>query len=185
MADTTQLGPSEVAKILGVTAMTVRRLTDKGELNYQVTPGGHRRYQKKDVVAYCQERGIRYEDEGTAVRVLIVDDDEQVAEMLKSFLESGDSNLDVDVAFGGFEAGIKVKSFVPQVIVSDIVMPDLNGIDMCRMLKSDPATQGIRIIGITGTTNDDDIRAFLDAGAETCLSKPVRRKELLAALQLT
>lgn len=184
MNESKPLGPADVARLIGVTAMTVRRISDKGELSFTVTPGGHRRYQMEDIVNYCQQKGIEMQNTALRQRVLIVDDDEQVAMMLKAFIESVSIPVETEVALGGFEAGLKIRSFLPGVIISDILMPDINGITLCETLKKDPSTEHIRVIGISGTTNEKDIEQFLAAGAETCLRKPVKRQELLAALNL-
>jgi excisionase family DNA binding protein len=178
------LGPSDVAKLLGVTSMTVRRLSDKGELEFRITPGGHRRFARKDIQSFCDERGLKIQniEIDTTLKVLVVDDQQVFVDLLREILESSGLDLTVMTANGGFEAGLTVKSFRPDVIFSDLLMPDLDGIEMCKLLKGDEETSGIRIIGITGTTNPSDIQRFLEAGAEACLSKPVKIDELIQSL---
>jgi len=183
MEDGNLLGPADVAKIIGVTSMTVRRISDKGELPFNVTPGGHRRYRREDVREYCIQKGINIQGEGSH-RILIVDDDEQIVSLLSTFIETALPMVDIDVAYGGFEAGLKVKEFMPDVIVTDIVMPDLSGTRMCEMLKQDASTKHIRVIGVTGATDEDEVRTFLNAGAEMCLRKPIKRKTILDALNI-
>lgn len=179
------LGPAEVAKLIGVTAMTVRRISDKGELPFNVTPGGHRRYKKGDVLSYCSRKDIELSDNQTsAIRVMIVDDDKQVVLLLKTFLESFELEIQTELAYGGFEAGLKVKDFQPDIIISDIRMPDLSGTEMLKNLKRAPSTKNIRVIGITGLSDESEIQSFLAAGAESCLQKPIKRKELFEALKL-
>lgn len=186
MDENNQLGPAEVARIIGVTAMTVRRVSDKGELPFTVTPGGHRRYRRADVWDYCHKKGIDIQGkENSSTKILIVDDDEQSVMLLTNFVESAGNDVIIESALGGFEAGMKVKSFVPDVIVTDLVMPDLSGTKMSAMLKADPITSRIRVIGITGSTDEDEIREFLDTGADKCLRKPIKRKELLDVLGLS
>jgi excisionase family DNA binding protein len=178
------LGPSDVAKLLGVTSMTVRRLSDKGELKFRITPGGHRRFDRKDIQSFCEERGLEIQNTviDSTLKVLVVDDQQVFVELLKEMLMTSELDLTVMTANGGFEAGLTVKSFRPDVIFSDLLMPDLDGIEMCKHLKADEETAGIRIIGITGTTDPADIQRFLEAGAEACLSKPVKMDELIQSL---
>lgn len=181
MPEESNLGPSDVARLLGVTAMTVRRLSDKGELPSFLTPGGHRRFMLEDVEAYCQNRGIPFQAQTREqkLRVLVVDDDRQYAEVIKEMLLESGLDLEVALAFGGFEAGLKVPEFNPELIITDLLMPDLNGIEMCRLLKSKPESQHIRVIGVTGQGTDDTVKDFIEAGADCCLVKPVPMSSLV------
>jgi CheY-like chemotaxis protein len=147
--------------------------------------GGHRRYSKEDVIDYCDQKGIAFiAEEAVHNTILIVDDDEQFAQMLKTRIQTSGIDVVVDVAYCGFEAGIKVQLLKPQIILTDIAMPGLSGIEMCQMLKNDSATRCIRILGITGSSNKTELQQLLDAGAEVCLTKPVNKHELMQALAL-
>ena len=88
----------------------------------------------------------------------------------------------VETARDGFDAGIKVQTFQPCIILLDLMMPDLNGVDVCRLLKQNPATRNIRIIAITGYKTQENVDAIINAGAEACLAKPINSNLLMNAI---
>lgn len=172
------IGPSEVAELLNVNAMTVRRMSDKGLLPYSVTPGGHRRYKATDVDEYCQKNGIKTRSKKiTERKILIVDDDQQILDLLVLFTKSIDPKIRIEVAVDGFKAGLKVMEFEPQVIVTDIMMPNVDGIEVCKHIKKSGATRDIKVVGITGTDDQVLINQFLNAGGHSCLFKPLNKKK--------
>ena len=179
----TYLTPTDVAKLLMVSPVTVRQWAQKGELKALTTPGGHRRFQYQDVVQFARSRNIALRPpEGSVRRILVVDDDDTFAKLLIRLCHELPDEVVTERAYDGFQAGQKVHSFKPHIILLDLMMPGLNGIDVCHSLKSDPATKSIRIITMTGFATEENVKRALDAGAETCLSKPFDIDELLKAL---
>jgi two-component system, OmpR family, alkaline phosphatase synthesis response regulator PhoP len=73
----------------------------------------------------------------------------------------------------------KVESFQPDLILLDVMMPKLSGFEVCKKLKSDPATRGIMILMVTALNELGDIERAVDAGTDDFLSKPVNKLELL------
>lgn len=176
---------NEVAKMLMVSPVTVRQWTQKGELKAESTPGGHRRFLHHDVERFARERGLTLLllDDDT-LRILIVDDDKQLTRYLVEFL-SEHLNVVTEVAQNGFEAGQKVQKFKPDVVLLDLMMPGMSGIEVCRQLKSEPATKAIRVIAMTGVDSDENINGVLSAGAEACLKKPLDIHDLRETVGLT
>lgn len=127
-----------------------------------------------EVESFARENDLTLQNRDTdLLRVLIVDDDQDVARALYAFLEDLSDPLTVELAFDGFEAGAKVQSFQPHLVLLDLVMPGLDGFAVCARLKSDPATSAIRVIAMTGHHNADVERRIREAGAEACLVKPL------------
>ena len=183
--DKKYLSPTEVADLLMVTPMTVRRWANKGELHSLTTPGGHRRFTQEDVDKFAQSKGMLLAPNNSKeLRVLIVDDDKDVAEYLSNLLSDGTNHVVTAVAHNGFAAGIEVKVFEPDLIITDLMMPEMDGIEVCQLLKSHSQTSGIRIIGITGYYTEENVKAFIEAGAEACLKKPIDPVELLETIGL-
>lgn len=109
-------------------------------------------------------------------RVLVVDDEVPVIQLVREFLSRDSRRFNIETASDGYEALIKIGSFRPSVLILDVVMPRLDGVEVCRRLKADPATQNVRVLGLTG--HPENVRMLIEAGAEACLTKPVRLPEL-------
>ncbi len=179
------LKPKEVAQLLRVEPGTVRLWTQDGRLRATTTAGGHRRFSYQDVEMFAREHGIALPAQsGDTLRVLVVDDDKRVARMVKNMLLSADPDAQIEIAHDGFAAGQAVEKFEPHVIILDLIMPGVDGYQLCKTLKDDPATVQIRIIAITGDPNPSASRKIVRLGAELCLAKPLKKQLLLDAVGL-
>ena len=114
-------------------------------------------------------------------RVLIADDNEANVELLEAYL----AGLDVDtrVAVDGQDTLDKVRSFDPDLILLDIMMPKLSGFEVCQRIKSDAATSRIMVLMVTALNELGDIERGVDAGCDDFLSKPVNKVELLKRVE--
>ena len=179
------LKPKEVAALLRVEPGTVRLWTQNGRLRATVTPGGHRRFSYNVVVKFAREHNIALSSvAGDALRVLVVDDDKRVARTIKNMLLSADSDTQIEVAHDGFSAGQTVEKFEPHIIILDLVMPGVDGFELCKTLKNDPATMDVRIIAITGDPNPAAAKKIVNLGAEVCLPKPIKKETLISTIGL-
>ena len=118
------------------------------------------------------------------LRILIVDDDVQLAEFLSDFLNSVDAFVTTRIANDGYTAGKLVQVFRPHVVLLDLVMAGLNGFDVCDQIKNDPATKATRVITMTGFYDKTNVDRALRSGAECCIEKPFDHDELLTLLGL-
>src|ERR1044072_8364865 len=111
-------------------------------------------------------------------RVLIVDDDRKILDLLVDLLEV--EGYEVSTAIDGAEEMDLGNSFEPDVVISDVVMPVVGGLELCRRLKEDPQTAHIPVLLISGLiTSDDAGIEGLHAGADDYLDLPFRNEELL------
>ncbi|XZE44388.1 response regulator [Pirellulaceae bacterium SH467] len=112
----------------------------------------------------------------SAPKILIADDNAQNRELLEAFL----AKIDCETAFAvdGQDTLDKVVSFSPDLILLDVMMPKLNGFEVCRKLKSDRATSRIMILMVTALSELGDIERAVEAGTDDFLSKPVNSHEL-------
>jgi excisionase family DNA binding protein len=176
--------PNEVAQLLMVSPVTVRQWSQKGQLKAESTPGGHRRYFYHEIERFAREHGLTlHQPEGEKLRVLVVDDEELQAIFLAD-LFSGYAEVVSEVAHDGFDAGQKIQLFKPDLILLDLMMPGMDGFEVCHQLKTAPATKAIRIIGMTGYYLQENINRVLSAGAEACLQKPLDVEVLLDVMGL-
>ena len=177
------LTPAEAAALLMVAPVTLRAWAAKGLLRAQATAGGHRRFLRRDLERFANERGLHLSDRFPAsseLRVLVVDDDRLFADFLVEFLCN--RGAQAVACYEGFAAGRRVESYGPDIVLLDLMMPGIDGIEVCRGLKADKATRHIRVLAMTGFPNEASVSAVIGAGAELCLHKPLDQEKLLAAI---
>jgi len=109
-------------------------------------------------------------------RILIADDNAVNVELLEAFL--ADADYEIGIAVDGRDTLDKVKTFQPDLILLDVMMPKLSGFEVCKTLKTDPATKGIMILMVTALKELGDIERGVQAGTDDFLSKPVNKLEL-------
>ena len=172
MQDKTFLTPTEVANILMVSPITVRQWAQKGLLEASTTAGGHRRFALNTVRAFASERGIELPTPHNGDRLLVVDDNRQFNKYLVALFSAQVPNLQIFSAFDGFEAGRAVQQHQPTVVLLDIMMPNIDGLEVCRSLKSDPETASIRVVAMTGYHTAELEKKMLAEGAHVLLRKP-------------
>ena len=114
-------------------------------------------------------------------RILIADDNQPNRELLEAYLATVDAEL--ETAVDGQDTLNKVKSFQPDLILLDVMMPKLSGFEVCQKLKSDPATRKIMVLMVTALNEPGDIERAVNAGTNDFLSKPVNKVELLKRVE--
>jgi excisionase family DNA binding protein len=180
------LTPNEVAELLMVNPVTVRQWAARGLLRSQTTPGGHRRFLLSDVEEFARSRGSSRtpRNPGRPERVLIVDDDIQIGPFIAELIKARDPRISIEIAHDGFEAGLKVESFRPHVLLLDLMMPGMDGFEVCRRLRARPTLNHVRIVAMTGFASQENVERIMGAGADACLPKPLDPERLLAELRL-
>ncbi|THB80956.1 MAG: response regulator [Desulfobacteraceae bacterium] len=113
-------------------------------------------------------------------KILIVDDDPAVQTFLTTILSG--PRMDIETAVDGFQAGIKVVYFMPQIIILDLFMPYLNGFEVCRHLKEDEKTRHIKILVLTGQASEENKEKVMSAGADAFLPKPSNKAAILQSI---
>lgn len=170
----TYLTPKKAAAYLKVSTETVRQWAKTGRLPAETTLGGHRRFNIEDVERFAATlQGKSGESQET--RVLIVDDNEQYVGFVEELLKTFSEEIVIEKAFDGMEAVEQLEAFKPNIILLDLVMPNIEHIvEVCHNLKNNDATKDIRIIAITGFTSnvDSSVQNLIKAGAEAVLAKP-------------
>ncbi len=111
-------------------------------------------------------------------KVLIVDDDEELVELIADVLER-DGRFEVRSVNNGFDAGMMVKEYRPDLIVLDVMLPDINGKEVCQRVRSDTTMDDVRIICISGMVEEDKIEDLKASGANDFLHKPFEVETLI------
>ena len=109
---------------------------------------------------------------------MIVDDDQAVVDLISEVL-AGDARFETKVVNNGFGAGILAKEYHPDLIILDVMLPDINGQQVCELLRKDPTMSDIKIICISGMIEEDKIQELRTSGADDFLHKPLDIDELM------
>ena len=113
----------------------------------------------------------------TSAKILVVDDDPEIVEILKYNLSNSD--FEVKVAYNGIQAVKKSKKFKPDIILMDVMMPEMNGIEACTEIRNIDNLKNIQIIFLSARGEDYTQIAAFDAGADDYINKPIKPKILL------
>lgn len=125
--------------------------------------------------------GVIAQSPGIMTTVLIVDDSTTVREMVSEQLRR--DGYSVVEATDGEDAIEKIKANIPDLVVTDIVMPKKNGYELCRWLKSDPKTRDIPVVMCTSKSEEFDVYWGMKQGADAYITKPYHPPDLVAAVR--
>ena len=115
------------------------------------------------------------------VRVLVVDDSSMVLEMVSAHLKQ--NGIEVIEAHDGADAVDKLKAVIPDLVVTDVVMPRMNGYELCRWIKSNASTKDVPVIMCTTKSEEFDKYWGMKQGADAYLTKPYHPPELIKTIK--
>jgi len=170
----------EAAKICKVSQQTIIRCFDNGQLKGFRVPGSRfRRIPREMLYKFMKDNGIPTDAlESGKRKVLLVDDDVELVELMTKVLEE-DGRFEVRVATTGFDAGMMVKEYRPDLIVLDVMLPDINGKEVCHRVRADSTLEDVRILCISGMIEEDKIADLKLSGADDFLHKPFEIEDLI------
>jgi excisionase family DNA binding protein len=170
----------EAAKICKVSQQTIIRCFDNGQLKGFRVPGSRfRRIPREALYKFMKDNGIPTDAlESGKRKVLLVDDDLELVEVMTKFLEE-DGRFEVRVAGNGFDAGMMVKEYRPDIIVLDVMLPDINGKEVCHRVRADNTLEEVRILCISGMIEEDKIQELRLSGADDFMHKPFECEALI------
>lgn len=174
----------EVSKFCSVYPTTVINWVREGILPAYTTPGGHRRIKREDILHLMKKNNMPIPDELNKTgrdRVLIIDDDPKILRMMQTILSQ--EELDVSTADSAFHAGLLISSWLPDIILLDFLMPEVDGFEVCRRLRADERTKDIPIIAVTAVKEAEAIKKMHSCGITDYISKPFNSEELVEKIK--
>lgn len=181
------VSPTDAAELLGVSESSVRRWIDAGLMKAYRTIGNHRRVELEELRRFALERGLPFMEKETAVPtatggIVLVDDDEANIELIKARCAVSLPGVPFASTANSFEAGVLVATQRPAVLILDLKMPQVNGVEVCRMIQGQQA-HPVHILAYTGYASERDlVEAFLAAGGTKVFSKPDQLNALVEFL---
>ncbi|RJQ78929.1 MAG: response regulator [Desulfobacteraceae bacterium] len=171
----------KASQLCKVSSKSIINWIEAGHIKAYKTVGGHRRIKLDDLETFMKRQGIPVPNHTPAnanKRILVVDDDPIIVETIVQALEEDEFDYEVISAADGFEAGLQVNHFKPDLIILDIMMPDIKGNEVCRKIKSNPETKHTKIIVLSAYLDDDKFTEMKSYGADMCFSKPLPLPQL-------
>lgn len=176
------LSTGDIAHYCEVTPTAVLKCLDSVRSPVFNIPGGHYRILRTDFRAFLQRHGM-FMNEGffgkasERKRILIVDDEPAVLSFIEGTLQL-EGEYELATAPDGFEAAHQLAIFEPDLVVLDIMLPGMDGFEICRRLKSDPAMSRVKVLVVTGFATEENIEKILHYGADDYLAKPLKLEDL-------
>ena len=121
-------------------------------------------------------------NQGPPSKVLVVDDDPEIVTFLSTLLEL--EGIESSVATSAAAALEQLQQGPPDLVLLDIAMPDRDGIDLCKELKSDPRTAEVPVFVVSARPGKDVVERALAAGAEEFIRKPFENAELISRIRV-
>jgi len=168
----------EAAKICHVTHHSIKNWIKQGLIKASRTPGGHYRILEEDLDAFREEYDMFPRVKGTGKkRVMIVDDSPDALALMEKVL--ADEGFELIKVSNATEVGLKAAQLLPDLILLDFLMPEVNGFEVCKALRANDQTRNTPIMAVTCLTKERDIERIFECGADEYLAKPFKVDQLL------
>jgi excisionase family DNA binding protein len=160
---------SEIAEMLEVNRYTVSLWIDHGEMKAMVTPGGHKKVSRDEVARFIRARGGEVPaglEASNGKKIFIIDDESDVAVFFSRCISLVYEGIKPETFNNPVHGLIEIGKAVPDMVILDIFMPDMDGINVCRMIRENKETENIKIIAASGKQDRNLINRVMEAGAD-------------------
>lgn len=172
----------EAAKLCKVSRSTVFRWIQEGKLNASVTVGGHHRIFQEELFKLMESLRlplpVEQAEDKLEKTALIVDDEEPMRRVLRFFIMKYFPYFQIEEAADGFDAGMKIQRFKPELVLLDLRIPGQDGLSVCKQIRSMPEFEKMVILIITGVQDELVLESSMIFGANDYLLKPFEPEEL-------
>ena len=189
MSDTKKiLTTGDVATHCEVSYETVANWIKSGKLKSHQTPGRHHRIRLEDFMDFLSDHGMPPLENAPAIdaeqrRILVVDDEPGIRRLITRSFERKNATHALCTAADGFEAGLQVVKFRPDLIILDLMMPNIDGFRVCQLVRANPDTRHIGILVITGYAAEENVKRAMECGADSWMAKPFDPGELIEQVE--
>ena len=170
------LSTTEVAHYCRVSVVHVNRWIKDGKLKSYRYPGGRNKISKKHFREFLENNGIpvieEFFDDGCRFKVLIGEDDPDFTRGVRMLIESRYPEADIEAAADGYEVLLRMGEYKPDLLILDLKMPRIDGLEVCERLKQLNSSYDCKILAMTGHTQAFSRKKVLSRGADEYLIKP-------------
>ncbi|UCB45770.1 MAG: response regulator [Spirochaetota bacterium] len=171
----------QIGKFCQVNIRTVIRWIETGKLKAYSTPGGHRRVKWSDLVNFLSQNQMpipRELEEAKRKKVLVVDNEKQFIEKVTKALGKV-PDIEVKTTASGFDTGALVAEWLPDLILLNFIIPELDSFDITKKIRSNPRFKKIPIIAVISSTDPHELEKVKNSGVDTLLSKSIEVESFL------
>ncbi len=178
------LTTGEVAKICHVAPRTVSKWFDTGALTgYRIPGSKDRRIPLNQLIRFMKQHGMPLNGLMTGhTRIMIVDEEYDIVEVLEKILED-EAKYEVEIARGGFAAGIIAEKFRPHVILLDVHLNDIDARQVVKQVKGNSDLQLTKLVAMSGKLTDDEAKGLMGQGFDGFLRKPFHVRQVVEAIE--
>jgi excisionase family DNA binding protein len=182
------LTTGKIARYCHTSMSQVKRWIQTGDLKAIKTTGGHFRVRKEDFRIFLETMGMPIvEDFFKSMmkkKILIADDDKTLVDVFKSIIEDRFDDAEIEVAYDGYETLIKAGKINPDILLLDIRMPKIDGLEVCRRLRKDNLiNEDIFILAMSAHSEEYTREQVIGNGADEYLIKPIPMGTLISQLK--
>lgn len=145
----------EAAKRLAVTPRTIQLWAEAGVLPAWKTPGGHRRFNISDIVALQNKLLGGEDDSQRKLKLLVIEDEPDLLTLYRFNVEGWSMPVELQTASDGYEGLLKIGAWQPDMIITDLQMPNMDGFYMLDMLYKQADLKNVEIIAISALSKED------------------------------
>ena len=170
-----------VGELMQVDPSSVVKWVNDGILPSYRTPGGHRRIRASDLLAFIRKTGgyVPPELNAPTRKVLFVDDEGHVLGAMKRAMKAFADTVNFQTAQSGLDALVRIGTERPDVLVLDVAMPGVDGLEVLAKLKANPDTSGIEVVVMSVSVTPQLEKKALDLGARAVRQKPISAEDLV------
>lgn len=180
------LSTGDIARYCQVTPATVVNWIKADKLEVYTTPGGQYRMEVKSFVEFLEKNRFPIPEElqpSNERRILVVDDDPEILELATESLAEHMPSAIIEVSSDGYDALLKIGSFRPHAVVLDLMMPRVDGAEVCRRLRANQDTRNLFILAVSGLAADNElVRRVKRIGVDDFFTKPLNFAEVAKSL---
>lgn len=185
MAKKTSLSSTEVSDLLMSSPLQVFEWVQQGRLHARLEDGFDSAFSREELRHFALMRGMSIgRPDKNKLRIMIVDGDFRLTRSLVDLFDTLSDTVEACAVHSAFEAGQRLQSDDPDIVLVDLLLPNQEGIEMCRRIKSGHATRHVRLVTLIDQLNEEHVQRSLMLGAEACIAKPLDHLQLFKAMGL-
>jgi len=179
------LKTNDAAKYLGVSRSSLTNWVKQGLLGSGVTPGGHYRFTVDELDKFAEKRGLNIPktlNDSGKIKILVIDDDNAFREFIKDALDVF-SGFELKEATDGMQGALLIGTWQPDLVILDLRMPNMNGIEFCKLLRKNEGTEDVKVIIASAYLSPEAKAEISSLDVDVVLEKPVRLGSIVAAVE--